>query len=231
MRLHRGIFLVERREGIFLLMSHSLLTAQRLTVEFSDRICHPSKSVLFRGVQTGGAFFLAWTLGACICYSFKFLLFYCKETDAMRVAACVLCLSVWQAMILFSSWWRRMCSILIFYFLVIPSLDPANLSVGYDPVLLAAFFQAALLINVRKRVLLLVILAILANPMAGYVVQPLMAVYDFALKLLLPSIPAVFILPFSEIYPVLMTIAFGSVVALFMPPIERCHDGMDRYSV
>jgi hypothetical protein len=149
----------------------------------------------------------------------------------MRAAACVLCLSVWQAMILFSSWWRRMCSILVFYLLVIPSLDLVNPSIGYDPVLLAAFFQAALLTNVRKRVLLLVTLAILANPLAKYVVKPLLLVYDFALAQISPPIPAVFILQFSEIYPVLMTIAFGAVVALFMPPIEQRHNSTNRYSM
>jgi hypothetical protein len=182
---------------------------------------NPALLLLIKGKASGSLLFLAWVLGVFVCHALRITLIIGGISDVLGLGACLLCLSVWESMILLPTWWRRLCWILIFYFLLIPVLEAMSTRAPYDPVLLAAMFQAVLLIGVRERVLLWALVAIVANPLARFIVEPMLFLYRLLSEELSPFIPARFILSFYHIYPVALTIVFGGIAAYFMPPVEQ----------
>jgi hypothetical protein len=179
---------------------------------------------LLNGQATGTSLFSAWCAGifAALFCTFLFISFAPDYLLAwIGFLGGLVFLSIWESVLLTSSWWRRAVWGISYAFILLRLFyDIKNSDWHYYCV--GQLVHGALLIGTRTRAWVWFVVAVLGNPALMSFERPLEQEYENQLAPILANyLPVSWILPFFVAYAFGIQVIYGLVAAFLMPPVKK----------
>jgi hypothetical protein len=180
-----------------------------------------SKSSLLKGQSTGAPLFLAWVIGV-ISYQLLWQMYYATHGSMVVYlfdVAGVLGVSTWQALILLTTWWRRVLWVLIFFLLYL--YHYIYRPDWWNPIAIPPLVQAVVLFGARRRVWLWISLALYFLWLPDEWWEPIIYLYRLGFGELVDFIPVKYLIGSHEFLTGFLSLIFGAIAAFLMPPTVR----------
>jgi hypothetical protein len=181
---------------------------------------------ILEGQATGAPLFLAWSIGVLLAYPGMILVNLSTSPFYLLWAGfigCLVFLSVWQAILLLPTWWRRTLWIAASFISVLSLVDLESFIGGsrssWHYLSAAMVCQSLVLIGVRRRFGLWAALTILGNPEINKLGEPFYTLYDLFRSEMVRFVSDKYMLSVVPAYAFTLTIALGMAAAFLMPPI------------